>query len=316
MSKASASSMTNKQALEDWLALVNKRYKEAGVGHASRPWKAVSEYSNEFQHSFIGGSGRSGPDEFIFERFKQRSKPGSDEIGSLYESAFYYDGCFWGLKVPIGYGSFVLSLPACVGDMPEVLKREFSQEMGVDTAFSRRILGHWSNCIDYAYGISDLVEGGAFKGLALTRLKSADQDLRAANYLLLVDNANAICAQSYRFATEKLLKAVGWHSGVITSKKQEKREIGHQLKDLASECAQKTQARFFDEIPEGVSAFPSWDSRYEESQKDNGSLWRAAFLAQSIAADIVRLYSDRNIRHQICPWVTDQNLQPPTPPTL
>jgi hypothetical protein len=304
--------MTNRQALEEWLFLANQRYKEAGVEHAARPWKAVSEYSIEFRHSFI--MGRSGPDEFIFEWFKQRSKTGSQEIGSLYESAFYYDGCFWGLRIPFGFGSFCLELDACVGEMPEVLKRELSKEMDVDTVFSRKLLEHWSNCIDYAYGLGALVEGEVFKGLALTRIESADQDIRAANHLLLVDKANPICAQSYRFAAEKLLKAAGWHAGAITSEEEEQRRFNHGLKDLAKACAQKTGAQFFEEIPASVSTFPRWSSRYEKSEKDNASLWQATFLAQSIAADIVRLYSDRNSKAQICPWTTSPNVQPSTPP--
>ena len=313
MPKESTSCMTNRQALEEWLVLANQRYKEAGVDHAARPWKAVSEYSIEFQHSFI--MGRSGPDEFIFEWFKQRSKNGTREIGSLYESAFYYDACFWSLRIPVGFGSFCLSLEACIGEMPEPLKRELSKEMEVDAVFPRRLLEHWSNCIDYAYGIGDLAEGDIFEEHALTRLESADQDIRAANQLLLADKANPICAQSYRFAVEKLLKAAGWHTGAITSEEQEQRRFNHGLKDLAIACAQKTGARFFEEIPSSVSAFPHWSSRYEKAEKDNASLWQAAFLAQSIAADIVRLYTDRNSKPQICPWTISPNFQPTIPPT-
>lgn len=313
MSRESTSSMTNRQALEEWLALANQRYKEAGIDHAARPWKAVSEYSIEFQHSFIMGC--SGPDEFIFEWFKQRTKTGSQEIGSLYESSFYYDGCFWGLRIPIGFGSFYLALETCVGEMPEVLKRELSKEVEVDTAFSRKLLEHWSNCIDYAYGIGDLVEGGVFKDLALTRLKSADQDIRAANHLLLADKVNPVSALHYRFVAEKLLKAAGWHVGAVVSEKEERDRFNHGLKDLAKECALKTGARFFDEIPEAISAFPSWNSRYEDLNYDGDSIWQAVHLAQSIAADIVRYFSGRNSKSQVCPWTRDPSLQASTPPT-
>lgn len=312
MSIASGSRMTDRQALEEWLALANKRYRQAGIRHAARPWKAMSEYSIQFGHSFIIGG--AGPDRFIFEWFKQRSKAGSQEVGWLYESGFLYDGCFWGLNIPIGFGSFHLSLPACLGEIPEALRRELFQETITDSPFSRSLLEHWSNCIDYAYGVGDLIDGEIFQGPALARLKSADQDIRAANHLLLVDKANPVCARSYRFVVEKLLKAAGWHAGPITSDEKEQRHFRHGLKDLAKECGQKTGARFFDEIPASVPTFPSWDSRYEESEKDNASLWRAVFLAQSVAADIVRLYSDRDSRSQICPWVIDPNLQPPTPP--
>lgn len=312
MFRQSTSSMINRQALEAWLVLANQRYKEANIAHAARPWKAVSEYSTEFQHSFI--MGRSGPDEFIFEWFKRRTKTGSQEIGAMYESSFYYDGCFWGLRIPIGFGSFCLALEACVGGMPEVLKRELSKEVEVDTAFSRKLLEHWSNCIDYAYGIGDLVEGGVFKDLALTRLKSADQDVRAANHLLLADKVNPVCALHYRFVAEKLLKAAGWHVGAVVSEKEERDRFNHGLKDLAKECALKTGARFFDEIPEAISTFPSWSSRYQESQRDNASVWQAALLTQSIAADIVRCFSGRNSKPQICPWTIGPSFQQTTPP--
>jgi hypothetical protein len=304
--------MTDRQALEEWLVLTNKRYREEGISHAARPWKAVSEYSTQFRHSFIMGG--TGPDRFIFEWFKQRSKAGSQEVGLHYESGFLYDGCFWSLNIPMGFGSFNLSLPACLGEMPEPLQHELIQETTAESASSRRLLEHWSNCIDYCYGVRDLIDGEIFQGHALARLKSADQDIRAANHLLLVGKANPICARSYRFVAEKLLKAVGWQSGVITSEAEERQTFGHGLKDLAKECGQKTGAHFFHEIPASVSVFPSWRSRYEESVEDQNSLWHAVFLAQSIAADIVRLYSDRDSRSQICPWVADPNLQSPTPP--
>jgi len=303
--------MTDRQTLEEWLLLANKRYREEGIGHAARPWKAVFEYSIQFRHSFIMGG--TGPDKFIFEWFKQRSKAGSQEVGWLYESGFLYDGCFWGLNTPIGFGSFHLSFPACLGEMPEPLKYELFQETIADSAFSRKLLEHWSNCIDYAYGVGDLIDANIFQGIALARLKSADQDIRAANHLLLADKANPVCARSYRFVAEKLLKAAGWQSGVITSEEEERRRFNHGLKDLAKECGQQTGARFFDEIPASVSAFPSWSSRYQESEGDNTSLWQSVFLAQSIAADVVRLYTDRNIRSQICQWENDSTLRPPTP---
>lgn len=304
-------SMTSRQVLQEWLILTNKRYKEEGIEHGARPWKALSEYSAEFHHSIA--MGRSGPGEFIFDWFKQRSKKGSHEIGSLYESAFCYDGTFWELRIPIGFGSFCLSLPACLGETPEVIKYELSREVGVNTVFSRKLLEHWSNCIDYAYGVRDLIDGEVFTDLALVRLKSADQEMRAANHLLLNDSSNSTCARSYRFVVEKLLKAVGWHAGVFVSRKSEK-VFSHGLKGLAEECAQKTGARFFAGVPEVASLFPSLDSRYEESRKDSGSLWQVVFLAQSIAACIVRLYSGRDSRSQICPWVMGQALQFPTPP--
>jgi len=164
---ASSSRMTDRQALEKWLVLANKRYREEGISNAARPWKAVSEYSIEFRHSFVMGG--MGPDKFIFEWFKQRSKAGS---------------------------------------------------------------------------VRDLIDGKIFQGHALARLKSADQDIRAANHLLLVDKANPVCARSYRFVAEKLLKAVGWQSGVITSEAEEQRTFSHGLKDLAKECGQKTGGQF------------------------------------------------------------------------
>lgn len=311
MPKESTSSMTNRQALEAWLVLANKRYREAGIGHAARPWKAVSEYSIEFRHSFIMGT--TGPDKFIFEWFQQRSKAGSQQVGSLYESGFLYDGTFWPMKIPIGFGSFHLSFQACLGEMPEALRDDLLQETITDSDFSRRLVVHWSNCIDYAYGVRDLVDDKVFRGHALTRLKSADQDIRAANHLLMVEKANASCALSYRFVAERLLKAVAWHEGVFTSEKEEK-DSGHKIKDLATKCAKRTGASFFDKIPESASLFPSWDSRYEQLEKDNASLWEVTFLAQSIAADIVRLYTERDARSQICPWVMDPSSQSPIPP--
>jgi hypothetical protein len=131
--------MTDRQALEKWLVLANKRYREEGISNAARPWKAVSEYSIEFRHSFVMGG--MGPDKFIFEWFKQRSKAGSQDIGWLYESGFLYDGCFWAVNVPIGFGSFYLSFPACLGEMPEPLRHELFQETTADSGILKKTYG-------------------------------------------------------------------------------------------------------------------------------------------------------------------------------
>jgi hypothetical protein len=302
--------MTGQNKLDEWLALANKRYKEAGICHAARPWRAAAEYSIEFRHSFVMGN--AGPDNYIFTWFKQHTKPGSQEIGSLYKSGFLYDECFWALEIPICFGSSQIYFSACLGEMPEAVRGGLLEELGEDSTVSKELIEHWSNCIDYALGARDLIDGNTFKSHAIERLKSADQDMRAANQLLLFEGDNQACALSYRFAVEKLLKAVGWHESIFSSEKDEKK-FGHRLKDLSSACASKTGKRFFDEMQDRACAFPSWGSRYEEVKTDSGSLWQAAFVAQGLAANITRLYSDRDSRAQICPWLTDHDLSRPTP---
>lgn len=52
---------------------------------------------------------------------------------------------------------------------------------------------HWSNCIDYAYGVRDPIDVNIFQDISLAMLNSADQGIRAANHLLLADKANPGC---------------------------------------------------------------------------------------------------------------------------
>lgn len=303
--------MFDREQLESWLAATNRRYRDEGIGHASRPWRAVSDYSVEFRCSFMMGSDL---DRFIFEWFEKRSKSGIQSIGSLYEGIFFYDTCFWEMRIPIGFGGFSLNLADCLDEMPDPVKADLCAEMQVNPCIMASTMEHWANCIDYAYGLSDIAEGRAIHGIGLERLMSADQELRGANRLLTGGREIPKCILSYRLSVEIFLKAIGWQEGIITSEDQERKKYSHKLEKLARACAEKTGGLIFDEIAKEASVFPAWDARYEDVTKDNHRLWRAAFLAQSTAAETVKLYSGRNVKSQICPWASEHKPSKGTTP--
>lgn len=290
--------MFDQQKLEEWLSAVNERYRKEGIRQVSRPLRALSDYSSEFRHSFRMGSD---VDQFIFDWFERRSKPGSNAIGPLYTGVLFYDCCFWRFSIPIGYGSFDLQLPNSLQEMPKTTQLDLFAQMQKDSSTLMLTMEHWANCIDYAYGFADLSDGNLLNLMALERLRSGDQELRGANAQLLADRIIPKCIIAFRLSVEIFLKAVAWQEGIVRSKDEEKK-YGHKLQSLALACANRTGTDSFNYLAKKINIFPPINARYEEVDDKLETVWEAAFLAQSVATDAVRLYSDRDCKSQICPW--------------
>lgn len=91
---------------EEWLKKLNKEFRDAGVEQRRRPWEAIRRYSDEFHVSIDISSGLA---KQIFEWFAAHSKPGAHQVGSLYESVYFYDSAFWSVSIPIVYGTAKLN---------------------------------------------------------------------------------------------------------------------------------------------------------------------------------------------------------------
>ena len=149
----SCPSMIDPQALENWLSSANARYRADEVPPRHRPFKAMSDFTREFNCSLALDSPIA---KAIFDWFYKHSQRGSHVVGALFTGAYYFDACFWPLYIPLGYGTFSLNALNCLETMPEVLKKQISQ--------SREDLWqlalYWADCCDYAYGVDDIGKEG------------------------------------------------------------------------------------------------------------------------------------------------------------
>lgn len=84
-----------------WLESINDAFRAREVPHAQRPWEAWREWSMQLGISVS----MSDPSvKRIFEWFRENTKAGSQDIGSIYVGTRYYDACFWPVTVPVVLG--------------------------------------------------------------------------------------------------------------------------------------------------------------------------------------------------------------------
>ena len=106
---------------EDWLKRINKEFQDKGVEQKKRPWEALRRYSIEF-NAYIDFD--SDIAKYIFNWFETRSKPGTHQIGSLYESVYFYDTQFWSVSIPLTMGREQPNPLDSLFQMPDVIKDE------------------------------------------------------------------------------------------------------------------------------------------------------------------------------------------------
>jgi len=102
--------MIDEKGLDGWLQSTNARYRSEEIPHRHRPFKALSDFSREFNCSIDLAPPTANT---IFEWFEAHSQPGSHAVGALFTGAFYFDACFWPLYIPLGYGTFTLNALDC-----------------------------------------------------------------------------------------------------------------------------------------------------------------------------------------------------------
>ena len=282
--------MIDLNLLEDWLSAANARYRAEAMAPSHRPFRALSDFTREFNCSVTMDSALA---KTVFDWFYAHSQPDSHAVGSLFTGAFYFDACFWPLNFPVGYGTFSINALECLATMPESLKVQLSQ--------SRQELSHLvlyaADCCDYGYGIDDIRKVGKLNERALAFLRNGDGELVGAVAQLLRPRPIAKATMGLRMAVEIFLKALLIQEQNLTERQLKK--LGHKIEDIAGECFAATRAPVFDAVAKDADVFPEVSDRYDGEECPLSEVWRAVCVAQTVAAAVVRQYTDRDMRSQI-----------------
>lgn len=282
--------MLDTNQLEIWLKSANERYRREEMPPRARPFRAMSDYTREFNCSVALDSPLA---KFVFDWFYENSQPGSHAIGALFTGAFYFDACFWPLYIPHGYGMFSLNALECLKTMPQPLKDQLEQ--------SRedlwRLAIYWADCCDYAYGIDDIRKLVKLRDNALNFIKNGDRELIGAMAQLNAARPNTKAILSLRMATEIFLKALLIQEKDLCEKQLKK--LSHKIEDIAEECFQVTQLADFSRLAKAASVFPDVSERYTGGECKLSNVWQAVCVTQAAATAVTRLYSNRDMRSQI-----------------
>jgi hypothetical protein len=184
----------------EWLKKLNTEFRDAGIDQRKRPWEALRRYSKEYKQSIELSSDIANE---IFDWFKTQSKPGIHEVGSLFETVYFFDATFWPVSVPLIYGTVQLNAFDCLYDMPEAIKSDLSSTP--NTAWDYTI--YWADCIDYGLGMDDLRKASNLDAFGMDLLAAADQELKAAISQLKEKRPDSRSILSSRMATELFIKS-------------------------------------------------------------------------------------------------------------
>jgi len=184
---------------ETWLRDLNTEFRRTNVPAKRRPWIAWQKWS---EHSGEQVSLNDDIVKEIFSWFEKNSRAGLQYIRPMYIGAYYYDGAFWPVVIPVVAGRVQLVARDSLKTMPDDVAVSLFRNRNELMDF----MSLWGNCLDYGFGI-DHLSSSPPNEFAKQLLAGGDQRLTATVTLLLQDRPNPSSMESSRMATEMFLKA-------------------------------------------------------------------------------------------------------------
>jgi hypothetical protein len=278
---------------DEWLEKINEGFSKNDIPHQRRPWFAWAEWGR------ITGSLSSLNDEDvekIFSWFDKNTKAGSQQVGSMYAGAYYYDSCFWPVVVPIVFGTVRLSPREFLKTMPEsIITRLWSDRKKLVEYVSVFV-----DCVDYALGLEDIQKSKTLGQFAKDLLRSGDQQLKAVVSLVLESSPNSKSIESARMSTEMYLKAfLAVKAALTETDAKDNKKFGHNLTKALGACLSVDANSELKTILPNLKIFPTIVDRYKGTEKTPKELWQAYSIAQFVGTTVVRSLSGRDMRGTI-----------------
>jgi len=272
---------------EDWLQATDDRLSAADVGVPARPTKALEAWSKEYGPTALSGAEASA----IFGWYKENYPPGAFRVGSLFTGAFYFDQALWPLHVPIGFGTFQVTINKMVAGMTRMIGARLNRNA---QALSN-LNGLAADCLDYAYGFDDLRHQALASPLARNMLTSGYKELQGAVQVLLSDRPTEKAAEASALAMEMFFKSYLAHNAGLNEKGA--RDMGHDLAEGLRQCLAQDSASDLRMLQGTLGAMPQVaGARYTPRPTTLKELWYAYSLAQFAGAYVVRSMTDRDCR--------------------
>jgi hypothetical protein len=230
---------------DKWLEEINDKLAQKNVPPKLRPWAAMTEL---LKHDSLS----SPVVKTILDWFEARY-PGSQQIGSLFTGAFFFDTIFWALHVPLVFGTVSVDPYSCLA-APDPIKVKINSQKEIESKF----LNLWCDCADYGYSAKVGTQGSGKFSVDL--FQSGDMQLRGIVPLLLERVPNPKAIESARMTTEMFLKCfLAVKCGLSESGAK---KISHNLERACDQCLDKEDNEDFRVIRNGLAVFPAVGARY------------------------------------------------------
>lgn len=252
--------------------------------------------SEELRVSYIIGKDYSPPHvELIDKHFTTYYRKDDLIVPPMHVGAFLFRDIFFPIRIPVVYGKAPIN-PAsflCQATSSQ-LELIFGNEASCTTFYDQFI-----DLFDFSYGLDDLNCENQVKARALELWRLSKWQLEAAAAISLGSFAKEAITQNCCIAVELLLKGAIWQEGIVTDEKDlgNKKEYSHNLPSMARKvgCANNN---INSEVLEHVAGeMPRYiKSRYYFEGKSRSELGRLLMLAQLLSGEVLRCYSERNLR--------------------
>ena len=274
---------------EAWLRQIDAQFEKDRVPPKQRPWLAWQEWIKQTGQPVLSSDDVRNR---IFAWFERNTKSGPQYIGPLYIGAFYHEARFWPVIVPLVLGRVQVSAWDALKTMPApVMKSLWREQTEV-----REYAAHWANCIDYGFGITEVIRQLGSNDFAQELLKSGNQQMKAVVSLLLDgDRPNSKAIEVSTLATEIFLKAFLAARAALTEA-EAKKKIGHNLAEALRRCAAVDPKSELLTIETSLDVFPDIGERYKGTDQPLGVLWRAYEITQFTATTVCRSFTRRDVR--------------------
>lgn len=283
---------------EEWLKALNTEFRKNDIQPKKRPWEAIRRLSIDFGVS-VGFPSKEAKQ--IFEWFVTHSKSNAYQMGSLFESVYFFDAQFWLLSVPISCGTIGLNPLDSLEEMPENIKNELMSNEEQENEF----VNFWGDCIDYGFGFDDLNSTSGLNEYGMQLFKSGNEELRVASAILNKPRPDSRAILACRLAVEIFFKSYIALKNGLTEK--EAKSISHNLKNGFDKFIEVSGFKHWESLREELDIFPEIQERYKPQDIPLKQLWNSFIIAQSLGAVIVREYTDRDILGQ----KNNSDLKPP-----
>lgn len=267
--------------LEQWLEPLNDHFNEEKVPFDQRAWLAKWEWA---KHNNLSLDHDTKSNLYIDRWFSNLIPLKSNLIGPIYYGAYFYANDFYPIMVPLAFGLVKIDMDNSFRSMSHKL---YTQLKSVP-AILNDMVGIWAACIDYGFGIENLLRGKRSSKFII----SADQEIRASVSLLLERRPNNRAMQSARMAIEMFLKGyIDLKEGLSDSAAM---KLKHDLKKCLNNCLNLNPDSVLNKILDYIDKLPSIFERYEGKKYPLNELNNAYRIAQFVGTTIVRNFTDRD----------------------
>lgn len=263
---------------------------EEGVQPFKRPIAACEKIADRIGIGFTIGQAKDPFVESVHKVYEKLYRPSDLYMPPMHIGTFAFRDVFLPLRVLVVYGEAEVNPMQGMKDVPEnVLKWVFHKD---ETGHA--LYDQWVDLYDFVYSIDDVRKLKNHSGQAIELWLLAKQQLEGAAATLLGSIDKYTVIQNSIIAMELLLKGALYANDMNET---DVRNYGHKMDDLVEKACEVMPKADHARLKMIIERTPKLvERRYQMKDYKRTKLGQIMMDAQYIAGEVLRQFSDRDIR--------------------